>query len=505
MERIGIIGLDSNSIRLMLAEIEDSGYFKIIDELRESVRIGLDLIENSYISQEKINKTIATLKAFKSLCTVSGASQIITIATEALSAAENKSELKERILKELSLEIRFLSFDEEIYYNHLGIKNSIYNDNSLMVDIRGSHTHLAWLKGKVLHKKITLPVGCINISKMFELQDTIHFLSSEYANDYVENLLKKNTWLFETEFDNIIGVGGTIRNLAKIDQRKRHYPIDTLHNYIFNNSDLNEVYNLLKCKSLKGRLNINGLSVDRADVIIGGTVIIHKIVELLSIDEIKVCGRGLREGIIHEYLNNNYASSQEDMLDYSIHGIMETLNINKPHAYNVYTITNKLFQTLKPLHHLSDESSNLIKTASLLHDCGISIRYYDHHLHSFYIILNSSISGLSHKELLLSALIAAMHRNNEYQIPLAKYSNIINRSDVSIVEYIGVLLKIAEGLDRGLVGAVKDFEVNILENTVELNLFSDNDMTLEIGQALRAKYKFKEIYQKDLIVNRKSF
>ncbi|GIM30314.1 phosphatase [Clostridium polyendosporum] len=503
MERIGVIGLDSNSIRVMLAEIEDSGYFKIIDELQESVRIGLDLIENSYISKEKIDKTIATLKSFKSLCTVSGASQIITIATEALNAAENKSELKERVLKELSLKIRILSFDEEIYYNHLGIKNSIYSDNSLMVDIRGSHTHVAWLKGKDLYKKFTMPVGCINISKMFKLEDTVHFLSSESANDYVEDLLKKNTWLFETKFDNIIGIGGTIRNLAKIDQRKKRYPIDTLHNYIFNDYDLNESYNLLKCKNLKGRLKINGLSIDRADVIVGGTIIIHKIVELLSINEIKVCGRGLREGIIHEYLNNNYASSQEDILDYSIHGIIETLNINKPHADNVYNITYKLFQALKPLHHLSDEYNNLIKTASLLHDCGISIRYYDHHLHSLYIILNSPISGLSHKELLLSALIAAMHRNNEYQIPLAKYSNIINRSDVNVVERIGVLLKIAEGLDRGLVGAVKDFQVNILENAVELNLFSDNDMALEIAQALRAKYKFKEVYNKELIVNKK--
>jgi len=38
---------------------------------------------------------------------------------------------------------------------------------------------------------------------------------------------------------------------------------------------------------------------------------------------------------------------------------------------------------------------------------GISISYYEHHRHSFYIILNSRLAGFTHRETLLAAAIAA--------------------------------------------------------------------------------------------------
>jgi exopolyphosphatase/guanosine-5'-triphosphate,3'-diphosphate pyrophosphatase len=503
MKRFGVIDLGSNSTRVMLAQVEDSGYFKIIDEIKETIRLGEDISKTSAISVEKMEKTLSTLRAFKALCIESGASEIILVATEALRCATNKKILKDKIEKELSLKIKILNFDEEIYYNHLSIKNSLYYKNSLMVDISGNHTHLAWIKNNEIIKKITIPLGCINISNDYELTDVISYNNCLAATSYVEDAIKSIPWLFDTEFDSIIGIGGTIRNIAKIQKHTKRYPIGTLHNYSFDDYDLSEIYNLLKCKNLKGRSKVEGLSVDRADVIFGGIIILDKLVQLLSIKNIKICGRGLREGILQEYLNNNYTTAWDDILDYSIDGIVETLNINRKHALKVHEITGKLFKELKPLHRLGDEYSNIIKTASLLHDCGTSIRYYDHHIHSLYIILNSAISGLSHREILMSALIASMHRNNNFQLPFIKYSSIINRMDIDAIESIGILLRIAEGLDRSLEGAIKDFEVIIDEDTVLLSLSSDNDLILEIGQAMRASNKFYEIYDRKLVVVKK--
>ncbi|GFZ31561.1 exopolyphosphatase [Clostridium zeae] len=504
MKRFGVIDLGSNSVRVMLAQVEDTGYFKIIDEIKETIRLGEDISKTSSISVEKIEKTLATLKAFKSLCIESGASEIILVATEALRCATNKKILRDKIKRDLALDIRILNFDEEIYYNHLSIKNSLYYNNSLMVDISGNHTHLAWIRNNEIIKKITIPLGCINLSNDYEFTDVITYANSLAATKFVQDTIKNIPWLFETEFESIIGIGGTIRNIAKIQKHTKRYPIGTLHNYSFDDYDLCQIYNLLKCKNLKGRSKVEGLSIDRADVIFGGLILLNKLVELLSIKNIKICGRGLREGIVQEYLNNNYTTAWNDILDYSIEGIIETLNINKKHAEKVYSITKKLFEELKPIHKLGDEYNNIIKTASLLHDCGISIRYYDHHIHSFYIILNSGISGLSHRELLMSALVASMHRNNNYQLPFIKFTSIINRLDIEAVESIGILLRIAEGLDRSLEGAVIDFDVSISDETINLILKSESELILEIGQALRARNKFHEIYNRKLLVSKQN-
>ena len=70
----------------------------------------------------------------------------------------------------------------------------------------------------------------------------------------------------------------------------------------------------------------------------------------------------------------------------------------------------------------------------MLHDCGISVNYHNHHKHSFYIILNSFINELTHKEHLMSAAIAASHRFNNYHLPLAQFSYLVNKLDIGIIK-----------------------------------------------------------------------
>lgn len=499
MNRIGVIYIGSNSVRLTLAEIEESGYFRVIDELKETIRLGADLVDFSYITEDKINITLSTLKAFKSMCTSSGATKIITVASEALDRSTNKNEFINKISERLKLNAKILKKNEELYYNFLSANNSLYTDNSLMIDINSNNIHLALIKDYKIQKRATLPFGYVTLTSLFKLNDTICFDNNEKALGYVRDNISNIDWLKDTTFKFAIGMGGSLRNLGKIDRRRKRYPIDISHNYIFNDYDVDELYYMLKSKSLKQRKQVEGLSKERADVIVAATGILKEILSLTKISQIDLCGRGLREGILYEYLDQN-CCKHRDILESSLEGIMETLNVNKIHARNVYRLTNILFNELKPFHNLKSDYSNIVKTASLLHDCGISIRYYDHHMHSLYIILNSHINGLTHKEILFSGLCAALHRNNSFDIPLPKYSTILNKLDVHNIEKIGVLLKIAEGLDRSLVGAVKNLSVKLTEDSVILEVSSDHDLELEIRQAYRSKSKFIDIYKKHLII-----
>lgn len=501
MDRIGVIDIGSNSVRLTLAEVENSGYFRIIDELKEHIRLGSDLFACSIIDEEKIKLTISSIKAFKSMCISCGASKIILIGAESIRELDNKINLKEIIKNELGLDLRILSNKEEIHYNFLGAKNSLYINNSLLLDINGNNTHICWLKDNEIHKEITLPFGYVTLTSMFQLSDMIGYENNTNCVKYIEEHLEEISWLKGTKFNSVIGVGGSFRNLGKMDRRRKRYPIDIVHNYVLYDYDIDEMFHLLKSKNLRQRKKIEGLSPARADVIVASTNLIKEVLSFTDTNEVIICGRGLREGLIYEYITDTFHNN-DDILDVSLKGIMDTLNINIPHAKNVCKLAFSLFEGLKPLHHLNDEFKNILKTSSLLHDCGISIRYYDHHVHSFYVILSSHINGLTHKEILLSALCAAYHRNNSYQAPLAKYSTIINRLDLKHVEYLGIILKLAEGLDRGLTGHVKNLDVIINEDTVTLKLYSNYDLDLEIRQAKRTSKAFSEIYNKKLIIEK---
>ncbi|WP_066894788.1 Ppx/GppA phosphatase family protein [Clostridium nigeriense] len=499
MDRVGIIDIGPSSLRLMLTEVDENGYFKIIDELKTSIRLCHDLVNDYGICEINFKTILTSLRAYKSLCTVSGASKIFAVATESLREAKNKDILLPLIKKELNIDIRVLSCEEEIHYNFLGIRRSMYVENSLMVEVAGTDTHLAWVQGDKIIKSITLPLGSVNFTYNFNLHDRILPQDLTNAFDSLSVLLEDIEWLKETKFDSIIGIASIIRNIGKIDRARKRYPFEIPHNYELTDIDVQEIFNLLKCKNFKQRQKLEGMEPEVSDIIVGGTAIFKKIANMVQCSKIIISARGLREGLIYEYLKENH-SIPEDILDYNIEGILNTLNSDKSHAKNVFNITYNLFNALKPLHHLGNEFYNIIKTSSMLHDCGISINYYNHHKHSFYVILNSNINGLTHKELLMSASIAASHRFNSYQTPISPFSAIINQLDLKIIKYIGVLLKIAEGLDRSLVGAVKDLKVIFDDETVTITVYSDIDVDFEIRQALRASERFKEIYGKELII-----
>ena len=501
MNRVGVIDIGANSVKFMLTEVEEDGYFRIVDELTSSLRLCYDLLEGDRITDQKINDTISTLKTFKSLCTISGANEIIAIATDAFRIATNKDSFLKKIKEELDIEVIILSEEEEIYYNYLGVINSIYFNNSLLVDIGGSSTHLAWIIDGDIRESVTLPIGTVNLTYKFNLQDRILKEDLEQALSHISNELDSLNWLKDANFDSVIGVGGTLRSLGRINRRRTRYPFDISHNYIMSDLDVHDVYNLVKCKDLKLRRKVEGLSYERSDIIVGGISIFQRIIDFVDNQDIIISGRGLREGIMYEYINT-HISPITDILDYSINGILESLNINKDHAKNVYWLSTELFEALKPMHHLSNEYDHILKTAAMLHDCGINIDYYNHHKHTFYIILNSYFNGLTHKELLLSAAVAASHRNNSYHLPLPQFCSIINRLDMKIIGELGVIVRLAESLDRSLKGAVKKINVIINDEDVRLQVSSNLDLELEIRQALRCSNKFNEVYNKNLIVEK---
>ncbi|MDO4535895.1 MAG: Ppx/GppA phosphatase family protein [Clostridium perfringens] len=499
MNRIGIITISSNVIRITLAEISDSKHFKIIDELKERTKMDFYLVNSSNIKKEDMKFILSTVRSFMSMCVSSGTNKIILVCTGDISRAKNINVLKEKILKELNINMQILNSEKEIYYNFLGTANSMECNNSLLIDINSNITYLAWIFNNSIYKKCVLPFGYVTLTSLFNLDDTISFSDSTNSLSYIRNALNNLdlTWLKENKFDLAIGIGGAFRNIGKIHRRKNRYPLELSHNYILSSHDIDEIFCLLKSKNLKQRMSIDGLSKTRGNTIVSATQILKEILNVSMINNISVCGSSLREGILYDYLNKLY-TSKEEILDSSLQNVMDDLNINKLHSKNVYKISSKLFEELQSLHKLDNSYKYILKTASLLHDCGINIRYYDHHLHSLYIILNSQINGLTHKEKLLSALCAASHRNNNFEVPLPKYGALINKLDIYNIEKLGVLLKISESLDRNLVGSIFDIKIKIDDNAVNIGLFSFNHIDLEIKQALRSAQIFKDIYGKNL-------
>lgn len=492
MNRIGIIDIGSNSVRLIVFEIEASNSFRVIYELKEAIKLGKDMTEDKKLDKTRMKRAIDTIASFKTICESFNTSEIIAVATEAVRRASNRDEFVKLVKKGAEIDIRILSGGEEAYYDYMGVINSMDVNDCLMMDIGGSSTEFILVKDKVSQDSTSIPYGSISLTEVYNS-------NPNGFSDFFAKLLNDIPWVYEAKNLPIIGIGGTFRNIGKIDRKEKDYPIDNTHNYKLKNADLLSIYNSVLENNAGKNKKIKGLSSDRADIFIGPISAIWNIINLCGTNDIYISGSGVREGLLFEQLFGKGVII-DNALDLSLNNIMLNCDVNQKHSFKVYDLTNSLYTQLKHLMVENFNAERVIRTAALLHDCGIKLNFYDHHKHTFYTILNSRIYGLSHKELLMAAHVAALHRKDEFKIDLKKYSLLIDQNDADLIQQLGIILKIAEKLDFKMNSNVESLSCSEQDNSVILKLKSGDSAETEILGALGCKNTFKRLFNKNLII-----
>lgn len=498
-KRIGIIDIGSNSVRLLLAEIGEKNSIRIINELKEYLRLGDGLDKNKVLSEEKIELTLKTLTTYKNICTAFNVSAITAVATEAIRSAKNQKEFLDKINLSIGLEITVLTGREEAYYDYFSTINSMNVDNALIMDIGGASTELILVKNRKLVNSISIPFGSINLIKQFEIYDVLEKEKEEELRNFLLNQFNNIQWLSEAKGYTLIGIGGSIRTLGKIHRRSINYPLNLMHNYEIKNTDVISIYNMVKSKNNAQRKKIKGLSTDRADIFVGAAAEISTLIDFCSIQNIIISRNGIREGLLYSHICKNNIPL-ENVLDFSICTLLINHNNDFKHAKHIYHLMNSLYNELKPLIKNSFSLDNIIKASAMLHDIGSNITYYYHHKHSLYMILNSQINGLSHKEIVMSACIAATHRDDNVPINYSEYKQIVTKEDIEIINQLGLLLRLAENLDKSMISIVKDVKCIIDDNTVIIKTISDSTPSIEVKEALTSTDDFKNIFDKKLYV-----
>lgn len=498
MSRKAIIDIGSNSVSLIIVNIEENSSYTIIDEIKEPLRIFDGMNEKNEIIGSKIDATVATLITYKKLCDVLNTNKIIAVATEAIRRAINKDEIIKTIKERVGIKVRLLSGVEEAFYDYFAVVNSIDIKDGLIIDIGGASIELIWLKDSGILKSVSLPIGALTLANQFNLTDEVDPTNEKEMMNFLSDYFSSITWLKQVKSNVLIGIGGSIRNIAKIQKKLDNYPVAQIHNYEIDSTHVNSIYSMLKQKNLKQRKKIKGLSENRADIIIGITAVLSTLIKMCSVKKLIISGKGIREGLIYSNIHGE-DTIVADVLDYSLFNLLMQKGSSMQHAMHVFKLTKCLHSKLKILFN-NKPVDKILKTASILHDIGVSIAYYDHHKHSFYMILNSQINRLSQKELVISAYIALLHRNKPDKLNVSMHNTILDSKDIETIIKLGIILRLVESFDRGMTGIIEDIDVQIESTFIKMKTIHMGNAQLEINEARKATETFKEIFGYDLII-----
>ncbi len=492
MKRIAIIDVGSNSARLVIMEIYETGANNLIYNQKDPLRLALKTDAKGYLTEEAFTDTIRCLKNFASMCKIFHVEEIIAVATAAMRGAPNGEELASVICRETGIPLKIISGKTEAFLSYLGTINTLPVKDAVLFDLGGASTEVILIRDRKLVDSISLPIGCVNLTKNFHLKNTADAASLEKMRKAIQEQIHKCPWINGCGLP-LVGIGGTSRSVGKIQQKREKYFSSKLHNYQFSMQNFKEWYKTLSGTTLAARRQIPGLPSDRADLIIAGSSIIKALADKCKARKMIISGCGLREGLFSQYLHEK---SQRPLI---IPDILEAARENMVHLYApdiahcrlVERYATQLFHAWKGFHHLDEKRwLPLLQTAALLHDTGITINFYNHTRHSGYLIENGKLFGLSHLDIAYTAIIAAWHHGvTRSYLRNRPYRKLIPETDMKRLGTCALLLAVAECLDYTQTGVVQKIQAEISNGEALLTLTASQSPAVELQQLqMRSKW-----------------
>ncbi|OJV64562.1 MAG: hypothetical protein BGO41_13215 [Clostridiales bacterium 38-18] len=498
---IAIIDLGSNSIRMNIIGINEYGGYSIFDQASEMVRLSEGMGTALILREEPMRRTIEALKYFKQLIKLNDTKEVYALATAAVRMAKNKEAFLSLVKEEVGLEFKVLTGKEEAYYDYLGVVNSMELKTALLLDIGGGSTEIIYMVDRVLKESISLPFGSVTLTEKFADQKSKK-KRIEASTKFIQDHYDKLKWLDQVKNIPIIGLGGVIRTIGKIDRDRNGYPIENMHNYKLHDSEIERLFDLILNTEEKDLDKISGISKKRADIITLGLLPFKCLFERVDAPEVRISGSGLRDGVFYEkyFPSVGMPIILEDVLIQSKQNMMRRFEVNEKHARQVQSLALGLYEGLKSLLNEGPSDIKVLSTAALLHDIGIHIEYYDHHVHGFYLILNGRLEGLTNTERISVAYLVGSHREAGIKAKMTDFEGLLSKSELNRLGQLVVIMNLAEHLDRAENGVVKTISVEIFKDEVVLHLEGEGTFELEKKSVMRFTERFEKQFSKRLTV-----
>lgn len=293
--KFAAIDIGSNAIRLQITkviEFDDRITFKKLEYVRFPLRLGQDVFNTGKIGDEKYEKFLKLMQAYKNLIDLYEITGYYGCATSAMREARNGKKLVAETKEKFGLEIEIITGREEALMINNVIGHYLDDRTFIHIDVGGGSTEL-----NVYHRRKKVKSQSFKLGSVRRLQ---HFDKPEIWDD-VRNWIHKNV---HESYGAVtaIGTGGNINKVFELsgaDKKAKEISINSV----------NEVVEFLKTMTLDDRMNKLQLNPDRADVIIPASEIYIEVMKAAHADTIVVPDVGLKDGIMYTLFQKHYSGN----------------------------------------------------------------------------------------------------------------------------------------------------------------------------------------------------
>jgi len=310
MNRIGIIDIGTNSVLLLICQY-NKGKIEIVSDISGISRLGEGIQKSGVLSDVAMKRTEELIASYLEICKGKELSEIVAVGTSALRDAANSGDFVRSVKEQFGIDLEIISGKKEAELSYVAVSQDPelklnLDAPLLVVDVGGGSTEVVIGDESVKHL-YSLSIGAVKATDLFLKNEPPLRSEIDALTKYVEAKVLELKGIPQaaqakacySSIVSIIGIGGTITNLAAVKLGGEEYDREKIHGLILTAQEIEQQIELYCSMPLERRCEISGLEPKRADVIIGGAAIFKAILKALNSFQVMVSDRGLRYGIAY--------------------------------------------------------------------------------------------------------------------------------------------------------------------------------------------------------------
>jgi exopolyphosphatase/guanosine-5'-triphosphate,3'-diphosphate pyrophosphatase len=493
--------MGSNAIRLVVADfIAPTTWTSLLSE-RIPVRLADHAFENGILSDEAIEAAVGVMERFRDVLDEHDVRHYRAVATSAVRESANRRSLVRNVRERTGLRLEVISGAEEARLVYWAVRSRVPLEKEawLMADLGGGSLEIAIVDGEAIRSIESCAIGTVRLLEEFKDetggQDRIRKLLDEYVSGLRFDSLEEGL-----EVEGYIASGGNIDDLARIAGA----PADEKGVSLLTVDDLQKTIHTLSGMTVEERIDEYELRENRADVIVPAAMVYARLAERFGVSRIHVPNVGVKEGAMIDLVDDVTAGEghgerhAREVLAGSV-ALGRRFRFEEAHGLQVARLSERLFDALADSYDFDAKDREILVAAAVLHDVGQRIAYKRHHKHSYYLISESELPGLDLDEVELVANVARYHRRAD---PSPKHPpfDALDEEDQKRVTRLSAILRVADALDREHAQNVRDIEVAIGDEHMEVELQGEGTFELERWALERKKNLFVSTFGLEIIV-----
>ena len=473
----------SNALRLSIAEFQSPAQYRTLERMRVPVRLGDSVFRTQRIDSATIDAALDAFRGFRRKMEQHGVVAHRAVATSATREAKNRASFLERVHSESGLDLEMIQGTEEARLVALGVRSRLSMERglSMILDVGGGSSEIALIgHGEILVVE-SHDVGGVRLLERGgsgppeKLQKLIQATLRSGRFPILDFFKRRR-------LNRLVGTGGNIETIASLLSTAPNRGNGERPPAKVTVVRLRQLLGRLSKLSPQERVERFNLRPDRADVIVPAGAIFEYVATRVRAKEIWVPFVGLVDGVLIDVAREAGAEGLKQLeLSQTRNAALAILRKYDPeprHAVRVADLATSLFDQLKPMHGLSKRDRLLLELAAMLHEVGNFIGPNGHHRHTFYVISQTPILGLSDEELLVVANIARYHRKAPPDMSHEGYRDLSER-DRERVRPLAAILRVADALDHDHRQQVTSVNAKARGSELRLKVKTRGDVTLD--------------------------